>query len=197
MLGLILVIVSSNSKGQIILVPAPRDPPYICQTVTQVAGIIRACRRVTQDKGRYRSERLDPKTGRCTGMEVDNRDGQGTDFYYYGDLRKRLAGVDLDGIMFRLAKDNPRAYYERTRIPNGTATRVNEPTPAGGLRRFIPHPDSGYCKSDTAIVAGKKCDVYEPGVSGVPVRKGLERLRTRANATTRSDDSSNQHSVRR
>lgn len=120
--------------------------------------------RVFYNRGRFREEYIDPRTGKTRSMTVYNHDGQGLPFYYYEfNASPREAGVTSDGVMYRLAKSDPEAYRRRIGVPPGAKVVEGGRKPGAGLLQFEPHPYWKLRKVGTERVDGKLCDVYEPG----------------------------------
>lgn len=136
---------------------------YTCVVENWVGPRLVSRTRLFYDRGRFREETLNLRTGKMIGLTVYNHDGQGLPFSYY-KLTPPEAGVSLDGIMYRLAKDDPAAYRRYLGLPKDARVVEGGRKPTDGLRRFEPNPYWKFRKVGKETIEGKECTVYEPGV---------------------------------
>lgn len=148
------------ASAQIVDGPPPPRIAYTCDVEVYANGRRLSLTHLFFDNGKFREERVDLRTGKPMSMTVYNRDGQHISFLY-ARMSPLLAGVDLPGIMYRLARDNPDEFYRREGFARAARVVVPEPEPSSALRSFKPHPSSGYYHAGTVLLNGQRCDLYK------------------------------------
>ncbi len=156
-----VVLAGSNPTPAIRFAPPPPAIVYTCVVESRAPGGATKRVRLSYDRGSFREELLDSSPRSSVALRVYQRDGQGLAFYSFG-LPPRFMGTDIEGIMYRLARDDPQAYARISRIPPGFTEIVAEPVPAIALQPFPPRGSKArYASAGVTTVDGKRCVVYE------------------------------------